>query len=83
MLGRQGKTDVGLAGSGALPGKKRREPKSEVVARRLAKLGIQPAPAAEGVVALNPGFFALERIRAATVGGKKERAKRRGKAKSR
>lgn len=68
---------------GAGPIKKRRQPKAEIVAARLAKLDVRSAPTAEGVVALNPGFFALERIRAATVGGKKARAKARGKTRSR
>jgi hypothetical protein len=60
-------------------GRRRKEPSRERIAQRVVRhCGCEPE-APVGVQALNPGFFALERMRQQTVAGKKQRAKRRGK----
>jgi hypothetical protein len=65
-----------------VPGKKRKPRRRDVVAARLVKaLGeLEESGAAEGVVALNPGFFCLEKIRQNTVSKAKtvSRAKLKG-----
>jgi hypothetical protein len=62
-------------------GRRRKEPSQERIAQRVARFCDRHAPGEcpEGVQTLNPGFFALERMRQQTVAGKKQRAKRRGK----
>lgn len=58
-----------------VPGARRTLPMAARIARRVARLAPAPAPSA-GVTPLNPGFFALERMRA---GRTKVRAKVRQK----
>ncbi len=63
------------------PGKLRRKPDDKRVAARVARFA-DKAPEVEHVVPLNPGFFQLERMRAASSAVKrraKVRAKVRGK----
>lgn len=74
--------DEGLpVGIRPAPGKLRRKPASERIAARVARFADR-APEAAHVVPLNPGFFQLERMRAASSAAKKRAkvlAKVRGK----
>ena len=77
------KSDQTGAPEGALPVRRARKPRpGEVIAARIVSLGERARPAvpvrgADGVVPLNPGFFALERMRASDAS--KARGKLRGK----
>jgi hypothetical protein len=65
-------------------GRKRRPPENARVAKRCRDMcACDPVAVPEGVVPLNPGFFALETMRAQTVANKKLRATKRGKVRSR
>lgn len=70
-LGEKGDREAGPQGEGALPGARRREPAAERIARRLA--ASVAAPEVEGVQPLNPGFFAVERMRSRVAGDRQER----------
>lgn len=81
------KSDQTDAPLGALPTENaRRARPGAVVAARVARMG-HSAPRVvrglDGVVPLNPGFFAAQAIRAATIAGKKARAKGRAKVRDR
>lgn len=68
---------------GAFPaGRKRKERTADKVAVRMKKLNKLPPALPEGVTPLNPGFFALERVRAESV-RTKQRVKKRAKVGSR
>jgi hypothetical protein len=72
------KSDQTNAPLGAIPAKGVRKPRpGEVVAARVAARRPDAPAAVEGVTLLNPGFFALERMRAANAS--KARWKPRGK----
>lgn len=65
-----------------LPGKRRRVRRAELVAARVAKFCARDcAPSVEGVMAMNAGFFQLERMRQAN--RPKARAVKKAKVKSR
>lgn len=75
------KSDQANAPLGAIPAKGARKPRpGEIVAARVAKLAQGERSVVrdkDGVVPLNPGFFALERMRSANAS--KARGKLRGK----
>ncbi len=56
----------------------RRQPEPARIAARVARL-LVPARGAQGVMPLNPGFFALEAMRAGNVAKKRGATKRRVK----
>ena len=58
------------------PGKQRRKPNADRIAARVARFA-DLAPVTPGVMALNPGFFQLERMRAGSI--TKKRSKTRAK----
>lgn len=59
-------------------GRRRQQPSPDKIARRVARL-VKPARGRRGVTPLNPGFFALETMRAGSVAKKRGVTKRRVK----
>ena len=72
------KSDQTGAPVGVIPAKNARRPRpGAVVAARVANLNVAPMAYLEGVTPLNPGFFALERMRAAGAGKARGKARRK------